>query len=162
MNTNTTVSRPEHGYWLLGSTRCKILVAGEDTGGEIAVVDGRMPAGDRSPLHRHADEDESFVVLEGRARVLVGDEVRELCAGDTAMIPRGAPHAYLTLEPTRWIVVATGRARFDRFVEDLGRPVTDLAGPTEPEPALDRVAAVAALHDIEVLGPPPAVLEEAI
>ncbi len=57
-------------------------------------------------------------------------------------------------------LVATGRARFDRFIEDLGRPVTDLAGPTEPEPAPDRVAAVAALHDIEVLGPPPAVLEE--
>ncbi len=43
--TTTTFSRPEHGYWLLGSTRCKILVAGKDTGGEIAVVDGRMPAG---------------------------------------------------------------------------------------------------------------------
>ena len=155
---SSTTARPEHGFWLLGTTRCKVLVAGEDTGGEIAVVDAVMPAGDRAPLHVHPHEDESFVVLEGRARLLVGDEVLELAAGQSATAPRGVPHAYRVLEPTRWIVVATGRAGFDRFVEDLGRPVTDLAGPTEAEPPLDRVAAVAAVHDIEVLGPPPAAL----
>ena len=152
--TATTTARPEHGYWLLGTTRCKVLVGSDETGGELAVVDGVMPAGDRSPLHVHPHEDESFVMLSGRARFLVGDAVLELGAGESATAPRGVPHAYHVLEPTRWVVVASGRAGFDRFVEDLGRPVTDLAGPTEPEPALDRVAAVAAVHDIEILGPP--------
>ncbi len=118
-----------------------------------------MPAGDRSPLHLHPHEDETFVMLEGRARFVVGDEVVELVAGQSATGPRGVPHAYHVLEPTRWVVVATGAAGFDRFVEDLGRPVTDLAGPSEPEPPLDRVAAVAAVHDINILGPPPTELD---
>ena len=116
-----------------------------------------MPAGDRTPLHRHTQEDETFVVLDGRARFLVGDDLLEVGAGTSLTAPRGVPYAYLTLEPARWLTVVTGLAGFDRFV-DLGRPVTDLAGPAEPEPDLDRVVAVAAVHDIEILGPPPAAL----
>ena len=159
MSTDTRTTRPEHGFWLLGRTRCRILLSGEDTGGEVAVVDGVMPAGDRTPLHLHRLEDETFVLLEGRARFLVGDEVLELGPGGSATAPRGVPHAYHVLEPTRWLTVVTGRAGFDRFVEDLGRPVVDPAGPTEPSPELERVTAVAALHDIEILGPPPAELD---
>jgi len=153
-----STARPEHGFWLLGETRCKILVGGEQTGREVAVVDGVLPADDRTPLHVHHHEDETFVVLAGRARFLVGGELFELGPGQSATAPRGIPHAYRALEPSRWLTVVTGRVGFDRFVEDLGRPVVDPAGPTEPSPDLGRVVAVAGAHDIEVLGPPPAEL----
>lgn len=143
--------------FLLGRTRCRLLVRGEQTAGEVAVVDGHMPAGDRVPLHRHREEDETFIVLEGRTRFLVADEIFELGPGQAATVPRGAPHAYRVLDdgPARWLTVVAP-ARFDAFVAELGRPVD---GPVLPEPTLERVAEVAARHGIEILGPPPAELE---
>jgi hypothetical protein len=117
-----------------------------------------MPAGDRTPLRRHTQEDETFVVLDARARFLVGDDLLEVGAGHAAQRAARRAARLPTLDPARWLTVVTGRAGFDRFVEDLGRQVTDLAGPAQPEPDLDRVVAVAAVHDIEILGPPPAAL----
>ena len=163
MDTTTAMptTRPEHGYWLLGDTRVKILLAAAETGGGTALVEGWMSPGDRTPLHCHPHEDETFVMLEGRARLLVGDAVLELGPGEAATGPRGVPHAYRILDdaPAHWFVVVHGSVGFDRFVEEIGRPADDLAGPTEPSPSPERVGAVAAAHGVQILGPPPAVLD---
>jgi mannose-6-phosphate isomerase-like protein (cupin superfamily) len=42
--------------------------------------------------HRHADEDELFLVLEGRLRLRFRDGEVELAAGELCVVPRGVEH----------------------------------------------------------------------
>jgi quercetin dioxygenase-like cupin family protein len=50
-------------------------------------------------LHHHHGE-ELFRVLYGRLRFRVGDEVRDVRAGEVVIIPPQADHAYMALEDT--------------------------------------------------------------
>jgi mannose-6-phosphate isomerase-like protein (cupin superfamily) len=42
--------------------------------------------------HRHADTDETFVVLDGRLRIDFRDGAVTLCAGEMYVVPRGVEH----------------------------------------------------------------------
>jgi mannose-6-phosphate isomerase-like protein (cupin superfamily) len=42
--------------------------------------------------HRHADEDELFLVLKGRMRIRLRDRVVELSEGQLFVVPRGVEH----------------------------------------------------------------------
>ncbi|MGH2956936.1 MAG: cupin domain-containing protein [Solirubrobacterales bacterium] len=60
---------------------------------DLLEVEGRWgPEGEPPPPHYHPDQDERFEVLEGRLRVRVEGEERELAAGETLEIPRGTSH----------------------------------------------------------------------
>ena len=62
------------------------------------------PAGFKAELHAH--EHESLVyVVSGRIRATVGDETRELGAGDAVLHPVGAAHQIEALVDTRWIEI---------------------------------------------------------
>lgn len=56
-----------------------------------------LPAGAAVPLHHHLETEEVYYILEGKGRMRVGDDVREVSAGDAIFIPRRAAH---TLENT--------------------------------------------------------------
>ncbi len=45
-------------------------------------------------LHKH-DYDELFIVQEGRATVVAGDEEREVHAGEIVVVPAGEPHRFV-------------------------------------------------------------------
>ena len=49
--------------------------------------------GDGTPLHMHENEDKHLMVLEGVARVAVGDRVFDAEAGSPVMLPKNVPHA---------------------------------------------------------------------
>ena len=51
-------------------------------------------------LHRHP-YDEIFILREGRARFVVGDDVTEAEAGDVLLAPAGVPHRFENLGPGR-------------------------------------------------------------
>lgn len=52
------------------------------------------------------DEDEWLVLMEGQATLLVGNEEKVLCKGDTLFIPAKTPHKILhTQEGTVWLTV---------------------------------------------------------
>jgi mannose-6-phosphate isomerase-like protein (cupin superfamily) len=66
---------------------------GAETGGAWALVEQHV-TGANPPLHQHDREDEAFYVLEGRARVWVGDAAFEAEAGSFVLGPRGVPHTF--------------------------------------------------------------------
>jgi mannose-6-phosphate isomerase-like protein (cupin superfamily) len=68
---------------------------------------GRPIAG----LHLHRSDDEAWIVLEGRLGFQVGDERREVAAGESILVPRGTPHSYwnAVAAPTRYLLVMTPR-----------------------------------------------------
>lgn len=137
-----TAARPQPQPFL--DCRARILTTGS-TGSGLGLVEMLdVPAGSMSPLHVHHDDDEGFFVLGGSVTLFLPGEEIALGEGDFAEAPRGVPHAYRVGErPARWLVTSTGG--FERFVADVSA-----LGAPDPE----RLAAVAAEHRIEILGPP--------
>jgi mannose-6-phosphate isomerase-like protein (cupin superfamily) len=44
--------------------------------------------------HLHRSDDEAWIVLSGRLGFRVGNEEREVPAGESLLVPRGTPHSY--------------------------------------------------------------------
>jgi uncharacterized RmlC-like cupin family protein len=118
-----------------------------------------MPPGDEPPLHVHHDHEEGFHVIEGELTLyLPGGDARVLGPGDFLLAPRGVPHTYQTGAEGCRVVVTSSPAGFEAFVERMSVPadapvLPEPAGPPTPEQAA-QLAAVAAEHGIEILGPP--------
>ena len=74
-----------------GST-AELKLAGEESGGDWAVVEWRVRAGDDPPIHIHTREDETIYVLDGAITAFVGDERIEVEAGSYAALPKDVPH----------------------------------------------------------------------
>ena len=53
-----------------------------------------MPGFPGPPLHVHPGMDETFLVLEGTLTVRIGDDVRELGPGETAIVPGAVAHTF--------------------------------------------------------------------
>ena len=56
------------------------------------LAEARLPAGGATAAHRHAKTEEIYYVLEGRGRMRVGDQTRDVGVGDAVAIPPGAVH----------------------------------------------------------------------
>ena len=72
---------------------------------------GTHPGRPIAGLHLHRSDDEAWFVVSGRLGFRVGDEEREVAAGESLLVPRGTPHSFWnpTAEPTRYLVVMTPR-----------------------------------------------------
>ena len=131
-----------------------IHLSGEQTGGRFSLVETAHPGGSQPPLHVHHRDDEGFYVLEGQVTMWVGDQRLELEAGEFVLGPHGVPHTFRVGDDGARMLVTSSTADFDRFVTEVGVPATEnrLPDPVEPDP--ERLAAIAAKHHIEILGPP--------
>jgi mannose-6-phosphate isomerase-like protein (cupin superfamily) len=75
------------------STIARELV-GEDYGGVgVCVLLVDAPPGGGPALHQHP-YDEVFVVQEGRALFVAGNEERDVRAGEIVIVPAGTPHRF--------------------------------------------------------------------
>jgi quercetin dioxygenase-like cupin family protein len=70
----------------------ELKIAGEQSGGDWAVVEWRVRAGDEPPIHTHTREDETVYVLEGAITAFVGDQRIDVEAGSYAALPKDVPH----------------------------------------------------------------------
>lgn len=77
------------------------FVNGAALGGPVTVLAyGTDTVGEGPRLHVHP-YDETFIVIEGRARFTVGDASIEAAAGQVVLGPAGVPHAFVNLGPGR-------------------------------------------------------------
>jgi quercetin dioxygenase-like cupin family protein len=123
-------------------------VRGDQTGGVLTVLETVVAPGEGPPLHTHANEDESWYVLEGELRFQLDTEMRPAPAGSFVFVPRGTPHCFKNLgsEPCRVLVLFTPSGMetfFDRFAS---LP----AGPVDP----DAFRTIGAPVGMDVIGPP--------
>jgi quercetin dioxygenase-like cupin family protein len=86
-----------------------IRVSGTATSGAYSVVEIVASPGDSSPLHIHAKEDEYVLVLEGTARIVLGEDTFEATVGQTIEMKRGIPHGWgnPTEKAIRLLITAT-------------------------------------------------------
>lgn len=151
------VMRPDEGdaLWFLGNL-VTLKATGADTGGRATVVEFLNPPGFAPPLHRHAVEDEMFLLLAGRATFLCDGRRLDASPGDFVVLPAGLAHSFVVGpgEPLRTLQITTPSG-FEEFAASVGGPAHTRRIP-DPEP-VDPVALahVGSLHGIEILGPPP-------
>jgi quercetin dioxygenase-like cupin family protein len=126
-----------------------------ETGGAFLLFEDVMSRGKTTPLHTHAQVDETLYVLEGEILLQVDGEDQRLGSGAVAMAPRGVPHAFLvTSEMARILFLETpGTSEaFYRGASEPATPELEAAAPVD----FARVRASAERNGgIEILGPPP-------
>jgi quercetin dioxygenase-like cupin family protein len=143
-------------YWLLGDLAI-VHLGGAQTEGRYSLVEFLAPPEDMTPLHVHRRDSQTTYVLEGEVTFYLPGESRICRPGDWVHQPAGVPQTerITSAEPAR-VLDINSPAGFDRFVAEAGEPATDLTLPPPPEekPDFERLAAIAAAHEIEILGPP--------
>lgn len=106
-------------------------------------------------MHVHRAEAEVFYVLEGGITAWAGGDVHELDAGDAVYLPSGQAHAFGIRTPTARVLTVTAPGGFADFVDAAGVPVSGDV-PATWEFDVGRIMGAAAKHDIDIVGPPPA------
>jgi quercetin dioxygenase-like cupin family protein len=160
--TNLQVMPPGGGeaLWFL-DTLMHVKLPGAATRGELAVFEQLAPPGSATPMHRHDETDEHFFVLSGSLVFHGAGEPRQCSEGAFVTVPRGTTHGFRVTDdgPAR-LLVFTAPATFEGFVRAVGRPapVSELppAGPPPDPTAVQQLAGIGALHDVVIVGPPPA------
>jgi mannose-6-phosphate isomerase-like protein (cupin superfamily) len=72
---------------------------------------GTHPGRPIAGLHAHRADDEAWIVLTGRLGFRLGEQEREVPAGESLLVARGTPHSYwnAAAEPARYLLVMTPR-----------------------------------------------------
>lgn len=117
--------------WVLDSL-ITFKLTGEDTGGEMTLMDSLIMPHTGPPPHVHEREDETFYILEGEFEILAGGETIHAPAGSVVYGPRGIVHTYRNIgdEVGRFLTMITPSG-FENFFSEIGEPATD---PTTPPP----------------------------
>jgi len=101
-----------------------IKASGEDTLGQLGVIESAYPAELVVHEHVHAGEDEMFYLLEGEIEVFCGERRWTVGPGSFVFVPRGQPHGFTVTGagPARALVI-TGPSRLAAQIAARGEPV---------------------------------------
>lgn len=141
--------------WFYGGGVHTWLATSSETGGVFLLFDDVMTKGKTTPLHLHAEVDETLYVLDGEILVHIDGEERKVGRASVAMFPRGVPHAFLVTSETARLLCLETPGSSEAFYRGASEPLTLNLQTTAPVD-FDRVRASAARNGgIDILGPPP-------
>lgn len=126
----------------------QVKLGAEQTGGRLALGLATVPPGSGPPPHLHRNEDELFIVVEGRMSFLANGAWTDVAPGGVVFLPRGAPHTFKnrTDAPVKMWIIATPSG-FERFFGRCAEVFTSAAGAGGPDMA--RIMRIAGEHGIE-------------
>jgi quercetin dioxygenase-like cupin family protein len=98
-----------------------IKASGDDTLGQLGVMESTYPPGLSVHPHVHAGEDEMFYLLEGELTGFCEDDRWTAAPGGFVFVPRDCVHGFTVTssEPARAIVI-TGPSQLDRQIAARG------------------------------------------
>ncbi len=130
---------------------------GEDANGAFTLWEITAAPQFGPPPHIHHQQDESYYVLEGEFEFLDNDRTFTAGPGSFVYLPKGRLHMHRNAgdTPARALVQVTP-AGLEKFIEEVGKPVTDVSSPPPPpEPQeLEQLVVAAQKYGIEVPPPP--------
>jgi quercetin dioxygenase-like cupin family protein len=94
----------------------ELKLAGEQSGGDWAVAEWRVRAGDEPPMHTHTREDETVYVLDGAITAYVGGAKLEVESGSYAALPKIVPHAFTVHGEEARLLVTVEPAGLEYFL----------------------------------------------
>jgi mannose-6-phosphate isomerase-like protein (cupin superfamily) len=101
-----------------------IKLTGQQTGGQIGLVEATVPPGGGPAPHIHERTDETFYVVNGELEFLDGDKTFTASAGDVVFLPRGNVHRFHNpgVQPARLVFIYTPGGAEGLFVEGGDEP----------------------------------------
>ena len=128
----TQVQRPEFDFV---GVRMKLLLSGAETGKQFALLENTSAGVSQTPVHIHADDDETLYMLEGEMEAVIAGQQQLIPAGEPVFLPRGVPHQLRNASgrPTRYLLLCTP-AGFENFVAEAGRVSSAGRQPGLPSP----------------------------
>jgi mannose-6-phosphate isomerase-like protein (cupin superfamily) len=102
-----------------------IKASGQDTAGQLSVMESSYPSALSAHPHVHAGEDEMFFVLEGELTGFCDDDRWVARAGCFVFVPRGRRHGFTVTSngPAKALVI-TGPPQLDRQIAERGPSAT--------------------------------------
>jgi quercetin dioxygenase-like cupin family protein len=137
-----------NALWSLG---CLFMLKGRSD--ELEVIEAIAPPGYSPPVHRHDFGTESFYVLDGTIRFVVGDEEILCGPGDLAHVPRSTPHSFVVGDEPARVLDLVAPARLWDFFAACGEPARELRLPDTIE-IPETLPQIVSRFDGAVLGPP--------
>ena len=143
----------EQKEFVLAGVVMKQLISGDRTEGQFCLLENRSYGETKTPIHVHADDDETIYVVEGKLTAVVDGKARTLSSGESVFLKRGIPHQLMNPDdqPARYILIGTPSV-FERFLAEAGRELRkgETVGP--PTPAdIERLNAAAPRYGITLL-----------
>ena len=91
-----TINPGQNGEWFESrpGERFRICTSAAQTNGAYSVVEIVAENSYGTPVHVHQNEDEHFVVVEGTAYMVSGEQAFEAVAGAAISLRKGIPHAW--------------------------------------------------------------------
>lgn len=124
----------------VGQLEIRYLVDGAQRGG-LGLFEMKVPSDSNvPPPHSHSDNEECVYVLEGVLRYSVGQETRDLKAGDWMSTPRGSVHHFSNpgSQAARALVMLTPDIG-EQYFRDVGA-VIGAGGPPDRAKLLEVMA----------------------
>ena len=121
--------------FVLAGVVMKRLISGEQTDGQFCLFENRSDGRTKTPIHVHADDDETLYVLEGQLTAVLDGEVKTLSPGESIFLKRGIPHQLSNPgnRPVRYLLIGTPCV-FEQFLAEAGRELRkgEVVGPPTP------------------------------
>lgn len=117
-------------YWLAGDTYT-VMLPGEASDEQLAVVHFDIPPGGGPVPHIHTRDFEAFVITEGEVELYADGAVVTGRVGDVAVLPENIPHCFKNrTDRTVQMIAVVTPAGFDRFIAEVGQ--SPVAGQSPP------------------------------
>lgn len=112
------MNQPE---FILAGVLMKQVLGGTDTNGTFSLFENSSEGFSQTPIHVHADDDETIYVIEGEMQAIIDGETHTVRSGQAAFLPRGIPHqlANVSGQPSHYILLCTPSG-FEGFLAEGG------------------------------------------
>lgn len=117
----------------------RVLVSTDESGGTQCVTEFEIPNGYEGPApHWHDGYSETFIGVEGRFALHVGDVIHELGPNDVGFIPAKQIHTYSVPAgaPVRFLLISAPGGDFDGYLA----AVADYVAETGKRPLADHAS----------------------
>jgi quercetin dioxygenase-like cupin family protein len=136
----------------MGESCTHFLATGMTTSGQFCLVEETSKRGESVPLHRHADDVESFYVLDGTVRFYVDDQPGiDAHSGSFVHVPAGTVHGFrIASDIARYLILTT--PRHGEFYRAISVPAGADGLPASYDVDWDKIIATAQEFGIELIG----------
>ena len=143
----------EQKEFVLAGVVMKQQLSGEETNGTFSLFENRSGGESKTPIHVHADDDETLFIIEGQMQALIAGKEQTIQAGESIFLPRGIPHQLMNTSgsPAHYMLLCTPSG-FEGFLAEGGhvKASDEVIGP--PTPAdIERLKAAAPKFGITLL-----------
>lgn len=135
---------------VLGDT-VQIKLKSQDSASSMAVVVVEVPPSGQVPPHTHAQEEESYYMLEGSITLHLGSEAFAIAPGDFVHIPAGTVHGYInpSNQAARFLAWTIGGA-IDQFFIEMSEQIRAIP---EDLPKMPEILAKYGVQPVELACP---------